>query len=62
VCGVVKELWPSSRVAVFGSRATSLVMPNSDWDLVVFGATPAGTVSRHRLAKVCDLRVLRVPR
>ncbi len=45
-------------MAVFGSRRTSLVMPNSDWDLVIFGATPAGYTARHALAREINHRDL----
>lgn len=33
---VIKELYPSSKVLVFGSNATGLNLPNSDIDLLVF--------------------------
>lgn len=31
-------LWPGSRVGLFGSRACGLDIPDSDVDLIVFGA------------------------
>ncbi|XP_076855752.1 terminal nucleotidyltransferase 4B [Brachyhypopomus gauderio] len=34
---VIKELWPSADVQVFGSFSTGLYLPTSDIDLVVFG-------------------------
>uniref|UniRef100_UPI00358FA802 terminal nucleotidyltransferase 4B-like isoform X2 n=1 Tax=Myxine glutinosa TaxID=7769 RepID=UPI00358FA802 len=34
---VIKELWPSADVQVFGSFRTGLYLPTSDIDLVVFG-------------------------
>lgn len=36
VLRAVAECWPDARVEVFGSRATGLVVPDSDIDLVVF--------------------------
>ncbi|XP_037533014.1 terminal nucleotidyltransferase 4A [Nematolebias whitei] len=35
--GVIKELWPTARVEIFGSFSTGLYLPTSDIDLVVFG-------------------------
>ncbi|XP_032416466.1 terminal nucleotidyltransferase 4B [Xiphophorus hellerii] len=35
--GVIKNLWPSAEVQVFGSFSTGLYLPTSDIDLVVFG-------------------------
>lgn len=35
VDGAARELWPHSRVAVFGSQATGLALPGSDLDIVV---------------------------
>ncbi|XP_027023437.1 terminal nucleotidyltransferase 4B isoform X2 [Tachysurus fulvidraco] len=34
---VIKDLWPSADVQVFGSFSTGLYLPTSDIDLVVFG-------------------------
>ncbi|KAG9341946.1 hypothetical protein JZ751_018263 [Albula glossodonta] len=34
---VIKELWPSADVEIFGSFSTGLYLPTSDIDLVVFG-------------------------
>ncbi|XP_028978708.2 terminal nucleotidyltransferase 4A isoform X1 [Esox lucius] len=34
---VIKELWPTARVQIFGSFSTGLYLPTSDIDLVVFG-------------------------
>ncbi|KAG1947299.1 terminal nucleotidyltransferase 4A [Pimephales promelas] len=34
---VIKELWPTADVQVFGSFSTGLFLPTSDIDLVVFG-------------------------
>ncbi|KAM5157769.1 terminal nucleotidyltransferase 4A isoform 2-T2 [Mantella aurantiaca] len=34
---VVKDLWPSAEVHIFGSFSTGLYLPTSDIDLVVFG-------------------------
>ncbi|MBN3311042.1 PAPD5 polymerase, partial [Amia calva] len=35
--GVIKDLWPSADVQIFGSFSTGLYLPTSDIDLVVFG-------------------------
>ena len=37
----IKHLYPESRIEVFGSRANGLVLPTSDWDVVLFGV-PSG--------------------
>ncbi|KAK1880630.1 Terminal nucleotidyltransferase 4A [Dissostichus eleginoides] len=34
---VIKELWPTANVQIFGSFSTGLYLPTSDIDLVVFG-------------------------
>lgn len=34
---VIKDLWPTSKVEIFGSFSTGLYLPTSDIDLVVFG-------------------------
>ncbi|XP_072316857.1 terminal nucleotidyltransferase 4A-like [Eucyclogobius newberryi] len=34
---VIRDLWPSSKVEIFGSFSTGLYLPTSDIDLVVFG-------------------------
>ncbi|XP_016523768.1 non-canonical poly(A) RNA polymerase PAPD7-like isoform X2 [Poecilia formosa] len=34
---VIKDLWPTARVQIFGSFSTGLYLPTSDIDLVVFG-------------------------
>ncbi|KAG7476041.1 non-canonical poly(A) RNA polymerase PAPD7-like isoform X1 [Solea senegalensis] len=34
---VIKNLWPTARVEIFGSFSTGLYLPTSDIDLVVFG-------------------------
>ncbi|XP_054477670.1 terminal nucleotidyltransferase 4A-like [Anoplopoma fimbria] len=34
---VIKDLWPTARVEIFGSFSTGLYLPSSDIDLVVFG-------------------------
>ncbi|XP_053743239.1 terminal nucleotidyltransferase 4A-like isoform X2 [Synchiropus splendidus] len=35
--GVIKDLWPTAQVEIFGSFSTGLYLPTSDIDLVVFG-------------------------
>lgn len=42
---VVKEVWPSAQLKVFGSFVTKLYLPFSDMDMVVFGATAKGSES-----------------
>ncbi|KAM6935348.1 terminal nucleotidyltransferase 4A-like [Lycodopsis pacificus] len=34
---VIKDMWPTARVEIFGSFSTGLYLPSSDIDLVVFG-------------------------
>ncbi|XP_051576080.1 terminal nucleotidyltransferase 4A-like isoform X2 [Myxocyprinus asiaticus] len=34
---VIKDLWPTAKVQIFGSFSTGLYLPTSDIDLVVFG-------------------------
>uniref|UniRef100_A0A8C2XN91 Terminal nucleotidyltransferase 4A n=1 Tax=Cyclopterus lumpus TaxID=8103 RepID=A0A8C2XN91_CYCLU len=34
---VIKDMWPTARVSIFGSFSTGLYLPSSDIDLVVFG-------------------------
>uniref|UniRef100_A0A8C4QPP4 Terminal nucleotidyltransferase 4A n=1 Tax=Eptatretus burgeri TaxID=7764 RepID=A0A8C4QPP4_EPTBU len=62
---VIKELWPSADVQVFGSFRTGLYLPTSDIDLVVFGkwdSLPLWTLDealrRHGIAAPNSIKVL----
>lgn len=50
VTSVVSSVWRTARTLLFGSRATGLGLPQSDLDIVVFGARGGGAI--HRLANV----------
>ena len=41
ITDAIKHLYPDTRMEVFGSRANGLVLPTSDWDVVLFGV-PSG--------------------
>jgi predicted nucleotidyltransferase len=45
----IQQLYPDARVEVFGSRANGLVLPTSDWDVVLFNV-PSGSRTMHRIA------------
>lgn len=51
------ELFPEARLEVFGSRANGLVLPTSDWDLVIFNVTPS-LVNMRRIANEFEARGL----
>ena len=44
---VVTDVFPAARMEIFGSRANGLVLPTSDWDVLLFGVT--GTSRNMRL-------------
>ncbi|XP_063778840.1 terminal nucleotidyltransferase 4A [Pseudophryne corroboree] len=50
---VIKDLWPSADVQIFGSFSTGLYLPTSDIDLVVFGKweRPPLQLLEHALRK-----------
>ena len=48
IADAVKHLYPDARVEVFGSRANGLVLPTSDWDIVLFGV-PSGRCAGARV-------------
>ena len=61
------SLWPKAAIKVFGSRLNGLVLPTSDWDLVIFGATSTkdgtalralGRVSLHSRCVMIAVTVL----
>ncbi|CAL8337586.1 unnamed protein product [Gadus morhua 'NCC'] len=63
--GVIKDLWPTSRVEIFGSFSTGLYLPTSDIDLVVFGKwdTPPlqeleQALRKHNIAGPHPIKVL----
>ncbi|XP_069074796.1 terminal nucleotidyltransferase 4B [Pleurodeles waltl] len=62
---VVKELWPSAEVKIFGSFKTGLYLPTSDIDLVVFGRwetlplwTLEEALKKHKVADENSVKVL----
>ncbi|XP_030621713.1 terminal nucleotidyltransferase 4B [Chanos chanos] len=61
---VIKDLWPSADVKVFGSFSTGLYLPTSDIDLVVFGnwdTLPLWTLEEAlRKRKVADENSVKV--
>ncbi|KAL6113431.1 tent4b [Pungitius sinensis] len=61
---VIKDLWPSAEVQVFGSFSTGLYLPTSDIDLVVFGkwgTLPLWTLEEAlRKRKIADENSIKV--
>ncbi|XP_064168239.1 terminal nucleotidyltransferase 4B-like isoform X1 [Anguilla rostrata] len=62
---VIKDLWPSADVQVFGSFSTGLYLPTSDIDLVVFGKwdnlplwTLEEALRKHNVADENSVKVL----
>ncbi|XP_055504381.1 LOW QUALITY PROTEIN: terminal nucleotidyltransferase 4B [Leucoraja erinacea] len=62
---VIKELWPSAEVQIFGSFSTGLYLPTSDIDLVVFGKweilplwTLEEALRKHSVADESSVKVL----
>ncbi|KAM9066870.1 terminal nucleotidyltransferase 4B isoform X4 [Sarcophilus harrisii] len=62
---VIKELWPSADVQIFGSFKTGLYLPTSDIDLVVFGKwenlplwTLEEALRKHKVADEDSVKVL----
>ncbi|XP_051884195.1 terminal nucleotidyltransferase 4B [Pristis pectinata] len=62
---VIKELWPSAVVQIFGSFSTDLYLPTSDIDLVVFGKwetpplwTLEEALKKHSIADQSSVKVL----
>ncbi|XP_044125448.1 terminal nucleotidyltransferase 4B isoform X1 [Bufo gargarizans] len=62
---VIKELWPSADVQIFGSFKTGLYLPTSDIDLVVFGKwenlplwTLEEALRKHKVADENSVKVL----
>ncbi|XP_017338038.1 terminal nucleotidyltransferase 4A isoform X2 [Ictalurus punctatus] len=62
---VIKELWPSADVQIFGSFSTGLYLPTSDIDLVVFGKWDRPPLQqleqalrKNNVAEPCSIKVL----
>ncbi|XP_038609266.1 terminal nucleotidyltransferase 4B [Tachyglossus aculeatus] len=62
---VIKELWPTADVQIFGSFKTGLYLPTSDIDLVVFGKwenlplwTLEEALRKHKVADEHSVKVL----
>lgn len=63
--GIIKELWPSADVQIFGSFSTGLYLPTSDIDLVVFGKWERPPLPdleqallKHQVAEPFSIKVL----
>jgi len=50
--GIVKELWPSATVHVFGSQLTKILTPSSDVDITVLDIPPPVKGADHDLNKL----------
>ncbi|XP_072303790.1 terminal nucleotidyltransferase 4A isoform X2 [Eucyclogobius newberryi] len=62
---IIKELWPTSDVQIFGSFSTGLYLPTSDIDLVVFGKWERPPLQdleqalrKHNVAEPFSIKVL----
>ncbi|KAM3596383.1 uncharacterized protein V6R79_013630 [Siganus canaliculatus] len=62
---IIKELWPTADVQIFGSFSTGLYLPTSDIDLVVFGKWERPPLQeleqalrKHNVAEPCSIKVL----
>ncbi|XP_042601571.1 terminal nucleotidyltransferase 4A-like isoform X3 [Cyprinus carpio] len=62
---VIKELWPTAEVQIFGSFSTGLFLPTSDIDLVVFGKWEKPPLQqleqalrKHNVAEPFSIKVL----
>ncbi|KAK5911459.1 hypothetical protein CgunFtcFv8_005630 [Champsocephalus gunnari] len=62
---VIKELWPTANVQIFGSFSTGLYLPTSDIDLVVFGKWDRPPLQdleqalrKHNVAEPFSIKVL----
>ncbi|KAJ6661372.1 hypothetical protein lerEdw1_015000 [Lerista edwardsae] len=62
---VIKELWPTADVQIFGSFSTGLYLPTSDIDLVVFGKWDSPPLQlleqalrKHNVAEPYSIKVL----
>ncbi|XP_063154786.1 terminal nucleotidyltransferase 4A isoform X2 [Candoia aspera] len=62
---VIKDLWPTANVQIFGSFSTGLYLPTSDIDLVVFGKWESPPLQqleqalrKHNVAEPYSIKVL----
>ncbi|KAM4706126.1 terminal nucleotidyltransferase 4A [Rhinophrynus dorsalis] len=62
---IIKDLWPSADVQIFGSFSTGLYLPTSDIDLVVFGKWERPplhlleqALRKQNVAEPCSIKVL----
>uniref|UniRef100_A0A4W4FI73 Terminal nucleotidyltransferase 4A n=1 Tax=Electrophorus electricus TaxID=8005 RepID=A0A4W4FI73_ELEEL len=62
---VIKDLWPTANVQIFGSFSTGLYLPTSDIDLVVFGKWDRPplqqldqALKQHNLAEPFSIKIL----
>ncbi|XP_041867455.1 terminal nucleotidyltransferase 4A isoform X2 [Melanotaenia boesemani] len=62
---IIKELWPTADVQIFGSFSTGLYLPTSDIDLVVFGKWERPPLQeleqalrKHKVAEPFSIKVL----
>uniref|UniRef100_A0A3Q2TIX9 Terminal nucleotidyltransferase 4A n=1 Tax=Fundulus heteroclitus TaxID=8078 RepID=A0A3Q2TIX9_FUNHE len=62
---IIKELWPTADVKIFGSFSTGLYLPTSDIDLVVFGKWDRPPLQeleqalrKHNVAEPSSIKVL----
>ncbi|XP_029445870.1 terminal nucleotidyltransferase 4A isoform X2 [Rhinatrema bivittatum] len=62
---VIKDLWPTADVQIFGSFSTGLYLPTSDIDLVVFGKWERPPLQqleqalrKRNVAEPCSIKVL----
>ncbi|KAM9339873.1 terminal nucleotidyltransferase 4A [Symphorus nematophorus] len=62
---IIKELWPTADVQIFGSFSTGLYLPTSDIDLVVFGKWERPPLQeleqalrKHNVAEPLSIKVL----
>ena len=54
---VIADVFPDGRMEIFGSRANGLVLPTSDWDVVLFGVH-GDRRNMHRLGAEIEARGL----
>ena len=55
ICNIIHETHAEADVQIFGSRATNLLLPSSDWDLCVYNVDPKPKLM-YSLANVSFLR------
>jgi hypothetical protein len=52
ITSALTALFPKARIEVFGSRANALVLPTSDWDIVLIGVAGTSTNMRRIAAEL----------